>query len=66
MKSNKLKAKIIERGMNVEELASAIGMDKTTMYRKLRDIEKFTVGDVAKIKEKLELTSDETCAIFID
>ena len=43
MKLNKLKAKIIEKGMNVEGLADAIGMERSTLYRKLNKFEKITI-----------------------
>lgn len=66
MRANKLKGKIIEKGMNVEQLAEKIGIDKATFYRKLNDFDKFTVGDVAKIKATLCLTTQEACTIFID
>ena len=32
---NKLKGKIVECGTNIEELAAKIGMDRSTMYRKI-------------------------------
>ena len=35
MKLNKLKAKIVELGMNVETLADKIGMERSTLYRNL-------------------------------
>lgn len=66
MKSNKLKGKIVEKGMNVEQVAEMIGIDKATFYRKLNDFDKFTVGDVTKIKDVLCLSTQEACAIFID
>lgn len=65
MKSNKLKGKIIEKGMNVEKVAEIIGMDKATFYRKLNDFPKFTIGDATKIKDALGLTDQEAYDIFI-
>lgn len=32
---NKLKAKMVELGMNVEELSSQVGIDRATFYRRL-------------------------------
>lgn len=66
MRSNKLKGKIIEKGMNVEQLAEKIGIDRATFYRKLNDFERFTVGDVLRIKDALGLTTQEAYSIFID
>jgi len=65
MKANRLKGKIVERGLNVEQVAEMIGIDRATFYRKLNDFNKFTVGDVDKIKKSLGLTTQETCDIFI-
>ncbi len=36
---NKLKGKIVERGLNVENLAERIGLDRATLYRKLGSVE---------------------------
>ena len=66
MKLNKLKAKIIERGMNVEALADKIGIDRSTLYRKLNNFEKITIGEAVKIKEALEMTEAEASDIFLD
>lgn len=62
---NKLKAKIIERGHNVEWLAKVAGINKTTMYRRLNaGGGDFTLKEVAAIREALELTIEETNLIF--
>lgn len=60
----KLKAKIIEKGMNVEKLAEAIGIDRSGLYRRLNHFEKFTIGEANRIKEVLELTNEEATDIF--
>lgn len=65
MKINKLKGKIVEKGMNVEKLSEIVCIDKTTFYRKLNDFDKFTIGDVLKIKNALELTDQEANDIFL-
>jgi DNA-binding Xre family transcriptional regulator len=64
---NKLKGKIVERGMNVSELAEQIGIDSATLYRKLSNN-----GDTILIKEAnliaqvLELSKDEAMSIFFN
>lgn len=60
----KLKGKITEKGMNVEKLAEAIGIDRSGLYRRLNNFEKFTIGEVKHIKEVLELTNEEATEIF--
>lgn len=63
--SNKLKAKIVENGMNVSELAAKIGMDKSTLYRKIaNDGESMTVKDANAIVRALNLSSADAIAIF--
>jgi plasmid maintenance system antidote protein VapI len=65
MKLNKLKAKIVEKGMNVESLADAIGIDRSSLYRKLNNFEKITIGEAMKMKDALEMTEAEASDIFL-
>lgn len=65
MKVNKLKGKIVERGMNIESLAKLMGVDRATLYRKLNDAEKITIGEAAKIKEVLEISDSDAYDIFL-
>lgn len=65
MNINKLKGKIVEKGMNVETLATLIGIDRTTLYRKLNDAEKITIGEAVKMKDALEMSDDEATDIFL-
>lgn len=65
MNINKLKGKIVEREMNVEQLAAAIGTERSTLYRKLNDAEKITIGEAVRMKEVLRLSDDEACEIFL-
>jgi len=62
---NKLRGKIVERGMNVEALATCIGIDRSSLYRKLNDAEKITIGEAAKMKDALEMSDDEAYEIFL-
>ena len=64
MNINKLKAKIVEKRMNVETLAELIGVDRSSLYRKLNNFEKITIGEANKIKSALELTDEEANNIF--
>lgn len=65
MNMHKLRAKIIEQEMNVEELAKIIGVSPTTLYRRLRTPLKMTIGDAIKIKDVLGLTDEEALDIFL-
>lgn len=62
---NKLKGKIVERGMNVETLANIVGMDKATLYRKINaNGESFTIKEADSISKALNLTYEEVNSIF--
>lgn len=65
MKVHKLKAKIVERGLNVEALANMIGVERSTLYRKLNLFEKITIGEAIRIKAALDMTDDEASDIFL-
>ena len=65
MKTNKLKAKIIEKGLNVEALADKIGLERSTLYRKLNNFEKISIGEAIRMKAALEMTDDEAISIFL-
>lgn len=62
---NKLKGKIVENGINVDILAEKMGVDKSTLYRKIAaNGENFTIGDVDAMAQILHLTRDEVNGIF--
>ena len=65
MKLNKLKAKIVELGLNVESLADRIGMERSTLYRKLNNFEKITIGEAIRMKDALSMTDAEATDIFL-
>lgn len=62
---NKLKGKIVEKEMNVETLAVLIGVDRSSLYRKLNDAEKITIGEAAKMKDALGMSDSEAYDIFL-
>lgn len=65
MKAKLLKAKMVEKGVNVESLADNIGASRSALYRKLNNIEKITIGDAIKIKAALDITDEDACKIFL-
>ena len=65
MNVHKLRGKIIENGMNVEELAETIGVTGQTLYRKLKQPLKLTIGEAIRIKDILDLTDEEASDIFL-
>ncbi len=65
MDVNKLKGKLVEKQMNVETLAIMVGVDRSSMYRKLNNAEKITIGEAQKIKSALCLSDSEASDIFL-
>lgn len=65
MNIQKLKAKIVERGMNVETLGKNIGVDRSSMYRMLNNPQKITIGRALAIKKELNMTTAEAAEIFL-
>lgn len=65
MNINKLKAKIVEQGLNVERLAEMASIERSAMYRKLKDLEKVRVGEAKRIAKALNMTDAEAIEIFL-
>lgn len=65
MNANKLKGKIVEKGLNVAKTADLININRSSFYRKLNGFDAFTVSEAVKIKEVLELTNLEALEIFL-
>lgn len=61
----KLKGKIVERELNIEKLADLIGVDRSSLYRKLNNADKITIGEALKMKEALSMTDAEANEIFL-
>lgn len=62
----KLKGKMAENNINRAQLASKIGMARTTFYRKLKSGGgSFTVEEVQGIASALNMTPDEVMNIFL-
>lgn len=62
---NKLKGKIVERGMSISSLAEIMGIDRATLYRKLsNDGDTMLVKDANSIVSALGLSADDAVAIF--
>lgn len=62
---NKLKARVVENGMSLSELAKEMGIDKSTLYRKLRDDGAgLLVGEATQIISILNLSTEDAAGIF--
>lgn len=62
---NKLKAKMVEVGTNVDELSKKIGMDKATFYRRLSNNgETFSIKEADAIARELSMNREDVNSIF--
>lgn len=59
-----LRAKMVLRGMSVYGLAERIGIDSTTLYKKLRGATEFTQSEISKIANVLGMSREEILAVF--
>lgn len=60
----KLRGKIVENGLNQESLAKKVGMNRSTLNRKMKTGEAFTIGEANKIAIILKLSKEEAMEIF--
>jgi len=61
----KLRGKMVECDISIEGLASKIGIDRATLYRRLeRNGKDFSISEVDTIVHVLNLSADEANAIF--
>lgn len=64
---NKLKGKIVERGLTIEGLAGEISVNPSTLYRKMGSGgSNFSIREAELIAKTLELSPEEATAIFFD
>lgn len=62
--AKKLKAAIVERGLTVPQVASGIGVNAATLYRRLTRPDTFTIAEARKIADFLELSTEDVNRIF--
>lgn len=63
--TDKLKGVIVERGKTQEGVARDIGMDRSTFYRRMKDGQSFTIGEIERLVHALKLTNQEAIDIFL-
>lgn len=67
MNTPELKRRIREKGITSKELASALGIEKETLYRKFEfGDSRFSVENIKIIRGLLDLTNFELIKIFFD
>lgn len=63
-KANLFKAKLAECGVTLREIASVMGCNEATLYRKMQGQSDFTRNEIQLIKQKLEMNSEQVETIF--
>lgn len=63
----KLKGKVVENNFTIEKIAENLGIDRSTLYRKLNDNgDNITIKQANIIVKLLKLSSQETISIFFE
>lgn len=65
MSKTELEVAMIRKGVTVAVLADAIGVDRSTLYRKMAN-GKFERSEIIAIRDMLELTDADMIRIFFD
>lgn len=60
----KLRGRMVELGISVKQVAEALSLDVSSVYRRLNNPAQITVGEANALKEVLQLTGEEASAIF--
>jgi len=61
-----LRGRMIQNGYNIVTLANRIGIDRSTLYRRIQDEGlSFTVGEIHKIIDTLQLSKEDASCIFL-
>lgn len=61
----KLKAKFVEKGFKVADIANKIGIDVKTLYNKLNKESSFNAKEIRKLSLILDLDAEEIVGIFL-
>lgn len=61
---NLFRAKCVERGLRVTDVARIMGINPATLSRKMNGVSDFTRNEIQLFRAALNLTPQETDAIF--
>lgn len=61
---NLFRAKIAENGVTTKKVAQLMGINETTLYRKINGESDFTRNEIQLFKKEFELSGDEVDSIF--
>lgn len=67
IKTSKLKGKIVESGLGISQIAEKLGINVSTLYRKISNGgQNFTIKEAQQLAELLHLTGAEVNEIFFN
>ena len=66
MKLNKLKEKIVENEMDFRSLVKPLGVNYSTVQKRMSGQCEFKPSEISKLRKLLKLTDQEVMEIFID
>ena len=66
IQKNILKAKLSLKEKTQKDLAKALGLSKVSVSKKVNGLLRFSLPEVKKVKDYLDLTNDEVVEIFIN
>lgn len=64
MNVNELKAEIVRNGLTIEEFADSIGIGRTTLWRKFKNPDIFTLGEIDRMSSELNIDGVRLMEIF--
>lgn len=62
--ANKLRGKFVEMGLTQQEVSCILGINPSTLQRKMSGESEFNRGEIALLRKTLNLTSEEVEVIF--
>ena len=66
IQKNILKLKLSLKEKTQKDLAKALGLSKVSVSKKVNGLLRFSLPEVKKVKDYLDLTNDEVVEIFIN
>ena len=62
--TNKIKARIVEKGKTIEKLAADMDITPYTLGRKIRGQSQMTLKEADQLQQLLDISDDEFCLYF--
>lgn len=66
MDVKELKAQMIRKDKSVDQLCAAIGISRTSWFRKVGGDSQFTQEELHRLRNELELNDEQTIMIFFN